>query len=183
MRLKIVYLLFMQSAIIFSSCFNQNRNNVDSVSADTTNVSDFQSAVKTVKTDSISEMDATNVIKTFYQDYTTAIISSESYKKSDSLKTKYLTKSLLEKIDKIVKASDADPIIRGQDFREDVIKTLDVKHLEDNWYMVSYIWDKDTTNIPVRVSLINSQYMIDYIIPFWHGTHYGDSLLNDDFFK
>ena len=81
---------------------------------------------------------------------------------------KYLTKELIEKVDSLVKATDADPIIRAQDLGEDDIKTLVVKHLNDNWYQVGYTSAKGSqferaVSIPVRVVNIGGQYQIDDI--------------------
>ena len=75
---------------------------------------------------------------------------------------------MIEKVDSLVKATDADPIIRAQDLGEDDIKTLVVKHLNDNWYQVGYTSAKGSqferaVSIPVRVVNIGGQYQIDDI--------------------
>jgi hypothetical protein len=109
--------------------------------------------------------------------YTSNILSDNF--SNDALKKKYLTPNLIAKIDRMGASTYTDPIIRAQDFRADIIETLGVNHLDKNWYMVSYIWDADTTNIPVRINQTEGRYRIDYITPPWNGSLYGDSLLFD----
>jgi hypothetical protein len=129
------------------------------------------------------EQEVIRAIETFYMAYTTNILSGIS--SNDLLVRKFLTKRLTGKIDRIRTATGSDPIIRAQDFREEAIETLKVKHLDGNWYMVSYDWAVDNnmnhTDIPLRITATNGQYMIDYITPEWNGTLYGDSLLCDDY--
>ena len=47
--------------------------------------------------------------------------------------------------------------------------------------MVQYQWGKDnintTTEIPIKVKMIDGQCKITYITPIWHGNKYGDELL------
>lgn len=42
----------------------------------------------------------------------------------DSIKQKFLTKELIEKVDRLIEVTDADPIIRAQDLSENDMKTL-----------------------------------------------------------
>jgi hypothetical protein len=132
----------------------------------------------TVKPDTVIEQEAIRVIRDFYQVYTMNILSGIS--SNDLFVKKHLTKRLIEKIDRIRTATGADPVIRAQDFRKDVIETLSVRHLVNNWYMIAYAWDRRHTDIPLRVTQTNGQYMIDYITPEWNGSLYGDSLLFDN---
>jgi hypothetical protein len=134
-----------------------------------------------VKQETIVEQEAIHAVKNFYVAYTTGILSNRS--SNDSLVRKFLTKNLIEKVDRMRAAMNADPIIRAQDFREDVIETIKVKHLEGNWYEVSYDWaignKVSHTVIPLRVTKTEGHYMINYITPHWNGSLYGDSLLYD----
>ncbi|MBP6231586.1 MAG: DUF3828 domain-containing protein [Paludibacteraceae bacterium] len=116
-------------------------------------------------------------LKSFYVSYSTNYLQEQD---NNSLLRAHLTEGLIAKIERMKLAIQADPIIRAQDFSEEAIKTLQVKHLDKNWYMVSYSWTTNNdkwTNIPVRVNKINGHYMIDYITPEWNGSMYGDSLL------
>jgi hypothetical protein len=122
---------------------------------------------------------ATEMILDFYVAYT-SIIAGSAPANTNNLLANSLTKSLIEKTRRMRTAIGADPIIRAQDFSQDMIGTLHVKHLEENWYMVSYVWGEKQTDIPVRVALIDGRYMIDYITPEWNGSLYGDSLLCDE---
>jgi len=127
--------------------------------------------------------EATQMIKDFYMAYTTPVLCDNS--SPDSLMEKYLTRRLIEKVERMRTAIGADPIIRAQDFTEDARKTLDIKYLDGNWFMVGYSYSlfgsKDTvyTNIPLRVTQTDGRYLIDYITPVWNGSLYGDSLLFD----
>ena len=145
-------------------------------------IKDFQTKDLATQ-DSVRIQESIDMLKTFYVTYTTYWLSPSSEKKSDSLVRKYLTKNLIEKVDRMGKTTGSVPIVRAQDFREDVIKTISVNHLSDNWYMVGYTWTAfngtTQTNIPVRVTKINNQYMIDYITPEWNDILYGDNLLFD----
>ncbi|GHU64948.1 hypothetical protein FACS1894123_10450 [Bacteroidia bacterium] len=127
-----------------------------------------------------ADQDAIREIKDFYVAYTTNMLADNS---TDPIKEKYLTKSLIAKVDRIVASIGADPVIRAQDFVEEAIETLKVEHLNKNWYMVSYFYKYGgktyTTNIPVRTNKTGGQFKIDYITPEWNGSLYGDSLLFD----
>jgi hypothetical protein len=136
---------------------------------------------KSAVPEAIVEQKAIHAIKDFYMAYTANTISKIS--SNDSLVRTFLAKSLIEKVDRMRAATGSDPIIRAQDFREDVIETLRVKHLDKSWYMVSYDWTVDEkvnhTDIPLRVMKTDGGYKIDYITPEWNGALYGDSLLCD----
>ncbi len=131
--------------------------------------SNAQSIHKTIvpKVQQTEEQAAIKTIKEFYVAYTTNILHSKSTTSNSLLMKKYLTKSLIAKVKKMIVAIDADPIIRAQDFTEEAIKTLRVKHLSKNWYMVSYTFaafnGTTETNISLRVIKTNNRYMIDDI--------------------
>ena len=123
-----------------------------------------------------------HTVNDFYRGYTASILSDSHSSGLDM--EKYLTKRLIEKIARIRNVTGADPIIRAQDFNETAFKTLKVDSLGDNWYMVNYKWnmndDGSTTNIPLKVVLLDGRYMIDYITPEWNGSLYGDTVLCED---
>ncbi len=133
--------------------------------------------------DSVAIQEAIAEIRSFYVAYTANLLSDNS--SPDSLMEKYLTRRLIEKVERMRTAIGADPIIRAQDFTEDARKTLDIKYLDGNWFMVGYSYSlfgsKDTVymNIPLRVIQTDGRYLIDYITPEWNGSLYGDSLLYD----
>lgn len=133
---------------------------------------EINSPSHSVKCDSLQEREATNAILNFYKAYTTN--HTPAYE--DALMTKYLTKEMIGKVARVGASTGADPIIRAQDISDDMVKSLSVNYLGDNWYMVNYKGDKQV-NIPVRVALIDGRYMIDYITPPWNNSLYGDNLL------
>ena len=171
---SILYFFLLCSVSSFSfSCQKANNVSIDSTEA-------LDSKMETLETqDTINTQEAINMIKDFYITYTSNAlnISNESFIK------KNLTKGLIEKIKRVGTATNVDPIIRAQDFSEDAIETISVSHLDGNWFMVEYTWPRDWNvedeiyHIPVRVTQIGNDYMIDYITPIWNRVLYGDSLL------
>ena len=122
------------------------------------------------------------IVEDFYKAYTASLLSDPHSSRLDM--EKYLTKRLIEKTERVLAATGADPIIRAQDFNETAFETLKVEPLESNWYMVSYRWNMNdggsNKSIPLKVALVNGNYMIDYITPEWNGPLYGDTLLCKD---
>ena len=158
MKLRIVHLLLLQSVMLLLSCSNQSRKNIDA----STEPADVQVSVSD---SSRIEQEAIGMIEDFYEAYAASFMSTgkEALALGDSIKQKFLTKELIE-------ATDADPIIRAQDLGENDMKTLSVKHLNDNWYEVNYTSAKGSqyeraVSIPVRVVNVDGQYLIDDITP------------------
>ena len=90
-----------------------------------------------------------------------------------------MTPELIAKIHIISAAVGSDPIIRAQDFNLEALSSFDVKHLEEDWYMVSYIstYNDKVIKIPIRVKNKDNKLQIYYITPEWNNSLYGDSLL------
>ena len=158
MKLRIVHLLLLQSVMLLLSCSNQSRKNMDT-SAEPADVQ------ANVSDSSRIEQEAIGMIEDFYEAYAASFMSTgkEALALGDSIKQKFLTKELIE-------TTDADPIIRAQDLGENDMKTLSVKHLNDNWYEVNYTSAKGSqyeraVSIPVRVVNVDGQYLIDDITP------------------
>ena len=152
MKLRIVHLLLLQSVMLLLSCSNQSRKNMDT----SAEPADVQANVS----------DSSRIA------YAASFMSTgkEALALGDSIKQKFLTKELIEKVDRLIEATDADPIIRAQDLGENDMKTLSVKHLNDNWYEVNYTSAKGSqyeraVSIPVRVVNVDGQYLIDDITP------------------
>lgn len=165
MKLRIVHLLLLQSVMLLLSCSNQSRKNMDA----STEPADVQASVSD---SSRIEQEAIGMIEDFYEAYATSFMSTgkEALALGDSIKQKFLTKELIEKVDRLIEATDADPIIRAQDLGENDMKTLSVKHQNDNWYEVNYTSAKGSqferaVSIPVRVVNVDGQYQIDDITP------------------
>lgn len=118
-------------------------------------------------------------IKMFYMSYMTNILNVDST--NEILCKKYLTEELAAKLQRMRNATGGDPIIRAQDMNSDAIKTLNVREIADDWYMVSYLWnEKDSASlveIPLKVGYVNEKCKIKYITPIENGTQYGDEWL------
>lgn len=173
MRMKFVYLLLLHCTVLLPCSANQNQKGT-CLLADNSSIEEIGAEVDTTK----SEMEAITAIKDFYKAYTTNFLSDLAFE--DSIKKKFLTRRLIERVERLIASTGADPILRAQDFSEDAINTLKVKALSGCWYMVSYSWGEDTTNIPLKVIKLNGRFMIDYITPEWNNSLYGDSLLCDN---
>lgn len=118
-------------------------------------------------------------IKAFYTSYMTNILNVDST--NETLCRKYLTEELAAKLQRMRNATGGDPIIRAQDMSSDAVKTLNVREIADDWYVVSYLWnEEDSTSlveIPLKVGYVNEQCKIVYITPIENDTQYGDEWL------
>ena len=116
-------------------------------------------------------------IKSFYNEYMSNVMEGRD---NDSLCRSYMSENLIMKLKHITETTGADPIIRAQDMNDDALKTLSVKDLGDDWYMVEYRWDEDrpetVTRIPLKAVEEDGRCSIVYIVPVWDGEKYGDSL-------
>lgn len=119
-------------------------------------------------------------VRTFYTNYMTNLLNVDS--NNEALCKKYLTEELAAKLHRMAYAAGGNPIIRAQDVNSDAIKTLNVREITDDWYMVSYLWDeKDSISlveIPLKVGYVNDQCKIVYITPIESDTQYGDEWLS-----
>lgn len=122
-------------------------------------------------------------VKTFYTSYMMNVLNDNS--NNEALYEKYLTEGLAAKIQRMINGSGGDPIIRSQDVSADAIKTLAVRAIEGDWYMVSYLWnEKDSTTlteIPLKAKSIDGKCKIVYITPVENGVQYGDKILSCEF--
>ena len=186
MKYKTIYLL-----LYFLSCYHllSSENRSIRFAVDDFITEDKVQQCKIIKNstcieDCDPEQDIVRLINDFYKAYATNILSSQ-YQLNDSLFRKYLTKRLIGRIERVRTAIGTDPIIRAQDFNERALKTLNVRRLEGDWYMVNYIWnvnqDSVGINIPLKVIDSDGQYLIDYITAEWNGSEYGDKLLCSNF--
>lgn len=122
-------------------------------------------------------------IKKFYTSY----LSTRLYDvtKGKPLLKKSLTEEMLAKFQRMSNATGADPFSRAQDMTDDGINTVHVKSLGDNWYMVSYLWDKNDsttiTEIPLKAHDIDGHCKITYLTNEWYDSTYGDNLLSYEF--
>lgn len=119
-------------------------------------------------------------VQTFYRSYMMNFLNVDS--NNDSLCKKFLTEELTAKTKRMSNATGVNPIIRSQDVNEDAIKTLAVRRVADDWYMVSYLWnEKDSTTlteIPLKAQSIDGKCKIVYITPIENGSQWGDKMLS-----
>lgn len=171
MKHKMILILFLYCSSIFSTSIGQSK------------VQEYRIEKAVIIQDTVPVREAICTVENFYRAYTASFLSDLPSNGSLDME-KYLTKRLLEKIERVRTATGSDPIIRAQDFNETAFETLNAKPLGDNWYMVNYRWnkndDRSNTNIPLKVASVDGHYMIDYITPVWNGSLYGDTLLCED---
>lgn len=130
--------------------------------------------IQSASADSFSEE-----IKFFYLYYLNNILQDDS-QNADLCKV-YLTKELIEEVERAAAETGVDPIIRSQDVNEDAAETLSVGSLGGGWYLVSYYWTKGDESskieIPLKAEKINNEMIITYITPLLKGNQFGDYLL------
>lgn len=103
---------------------------------------------------------------------------NENIYQSEAVNKKYLTAAMLAKVYRASNVADANLMTRSQDVTSYAARSVTCRHLEGNWYAVSWRFSPDgsLTDIPVRVTGTEGNYRISYVTPFWGGTEYGDSL-------
>ena len=103
---------------------------------------------------------------------------NEDIHRTEDANKKYLTKAMLVKVYRASNVVDANLMTRSQDVTSYAAQSVTCRHLDGNWYAVSWRFSPDgsLTDIPVRVVGTEGNYRISYVTPFWGGTKYGDSL-------
>jgi hypothetical protein len=127
------------------------------------------------KTSTIAEVDnkeekAIQTLKEFYTMYISACDNSAGNNEETlaSLKNKYLTKALLNKLENPDLELDTDPILDAQDCDKNCIETLEIKPEAGikNVYNVYYTWPSDHKKTCIKLLLTedNGSYLIDDIL-------------------
>lgn len=123
-------------------------------------------------------------IRLFYNLYMECIETGNRKMESDML-DKFLTPEMQKKRGRLVDATGADPILRAQDVPLHGRETLTCRHLESDWFEVAYrtfdwgVQDTVTIRIPVRTEEDKKgKVRINYIVPEWGGSRYGDYLFD-----
>ena len=117
------------------------------------------------------DQQATTVLKTFY----TAYLSAQDNNALVGLRKKYCTPKCEKQIQQLIKTTDSDPIIKGQDSDPKWAKTLSVKRGpgKPNTYAVSYYYDeigddqkshKTTVTIKFEMIKVNGVFKVDRIL-------------------
>lgn len=168
--ISVILLLLLQLTLF--SCGRKSKEKTDAQKVMIDNLSEV------VETSVAITDDSTEVamLREFYS----ACLSSH-FHGNEQFYAKYMTEAIQEKVWRMSAEVGANAIIRAQDVPEDSCATLEIKPLENSWYMVSYIFGKggpyeEKCNIPVKVVQENGRYRIGYITPYSQGLAYGDSL-------
>lgn len=168
MKQKVIFLLFLYCPLIISASITQNK------------IQEYRTGKVVIIQDTVPTKEAIRIVEDFYRTYMASFLSDLPSNGNLNME-KYLTRRLIDKINRMRSVIGADPVIRAQDVNQTAFETLKVKPLGNNWYMVNYRWnmndEKSNTSIPLKVSIADGRYMIDYITPEWNGSLYGDNLL------
>lgn len=120
-------------------------------------------------------------IRGFFAGYMKAVDNSDNGL-CDTLLGEFLTPEMREKKGRLTAATDADPLLRAQDVSDYGRRTLQCRHLEGDWYEVSYRWgEEDTTGtyIPLKVTAgTGGKVRIAYVTPECEGRKYGDGMFH-----
>ena len=165
MKLRIVHLLLLQSVMLLLSCSNQSRKNMDT-SAEPADVQ------ANVSDSSRIEQEAIGMIEDFYEAYAASFMSFSPKSCARMIGSASVASISLStfSISSLVRNFC---LIESPSARASLpvdMKTLSVKHLNDNWYEVNYTSAKGSqyeraVSIPVRVVNVDGQYLIDDITP------------------
>lgn len=119
------------------------------------------------KENNSSDKEIVEMLKNFYNEY---IFECDKMpmneKKINSIKKKYCTPKLLQKIDLL--ELDYDPFVDAQDFESTLLKTIKFTKVSksNNIYKACYVWDFNKKTICVKLSIkkVNNIFKIDDII-------------------
>ncbi len=111
-------------------------------------------------------------ITAFYKQYMTMIVSGElNEEKELSLEKSIFTSKGFRKYNKWGNKHDADALLNAQDSNEMAVKTVTCKHLKDDWFQVSYLWDETSRstriNLKLKYDKSVKKYLICDIQPLW----------------
>lgn len=121
--------------------------------------------------------DDIRMLKSFYTKYITNILENKD-KANNALMGEYFLPVLIGEVEEMSECSGADNVIRAQDASKEMLNTLEVNSLGNDWYMVSYKTAWCNTEIPVKVTHRNGKRLMEYIMPETMGGKYGDEYIN-----
>lgn len=120
----------------------------------------------------------------FYERYIATFIDSDE--KPEDIRKEFMTRKCIKQTAKATRLSMTDEIIRAQDSGEDALKSLEVKHVGGNRYIVYYTFNpgleyESSTSIPLETTTVDGTTYISYIKPSWdHSIKEKDVLMNAD---
>lgn len=112
-----------------------------------------------------SQLEEVNFLSQFYKDY---VKNWENEKELDSLKSKNLSKELIEKLASlnVSEKLDYDPLVNAQDVSEDLLKTIKISPLKDSgYYKVCYtsLYETDSICTTLQILKTGRSYLINDI--------------------
>ena len=120
-------------------------------------------------------------IKHFYVRYMKAMEDGDDEMR-EALVQQFLTKEMQAKMGRLVDATGANPLLRTQDVSAFGRQSLQCRHLEDDWYMVSYRWNEmDSAGIHIPLKIVkdaNGQPRIGYVTPEYTREGYGNQIFD-----
>ena len=120
-------------------------------------------------------------IKHFYVRYMEAIEEGDD-EETETLVQLFLTKEMQTKMGRLVDATSANPLLRTQDVSAFGRKSLQCKHLENDWYMVSYQWgEMDSVGIHIPLKIVKDAkglLRIAYVTPIYARESYGNQIFD-----
>lgn len=123
----------------------------------------------------------TKQIKHFYVRYMKAMEEGDD-KMREALVQQFLTKEMQAKMRRLIDATGTNPLLRAQDVSAFGKQSLQCKHLEDDWYMVSYRWSEmDSIGIHIPLKIVkdaNGQPRIGYVTPEYTREGYGNQIFD-----
>lgn len=123
----------------------------------------------------------TKQIKHFYVRYMKAMEDGDDEMR-EALVQQFLTKEMQAKMGRLVNATGANPLLRTQDVSAFGRQSLQCRHLEDDWYMVSYRWSEmDSAGIHIPLKIVkdaNGQPRIGYVTPEYTREGHGNQIFD-----
>ena len=120
-------------------------------------------------------------IKHFYVRYMKAMEDGDDEMR-EALVHQFLTKEMQAKMGRLVNATGANPLLRTQDVSAFGRQSLQCRHLEDDWYMVSYRWSEmDSIGIHIPLKIVKDTKghpCIGYVTPEYAGEGYGNQIFD-----
>ena len=120
-------------------------------------------------------------IKQFYASYMKAIEEGDD-EITETLEQQFLTKEMQAKMRRLIDVTGTNPLLRAQDVSAFGRQSLQCRHLEDDWYMVSYRWNEmDSAGIHIPLKIVkdaNGQPRIGYVTPEYTREGYGNQIFD-----
>ncbi len=123
------------------------------------------------KQEDYSEIEVKSMLMNFYESYTAELFFKEfeSQEKIDSISSIYLTKKLIDYLDKKYQSTelDYDPFTHAQMFGNETLRSIKIRKDEsnNNIYYISFFWSYEKKLVTIKLGIIkeNKVYKIDHV--------------------